>query len=169
MVSFTAVIEKFKEKGEKTGWSYIEITEEQAHQLKPGHRKSFRVKGFLDNYALKQTAILPMGNGSFILPVNHEMRKVLGKRQGAQVAVQIEEDKTAIALNNELLDCLRDEPAALKYFKSLPPSHQKYYSKWVDEAKTEATKAKRILLTVKACARQMNYAEMIREQKAKGE
>jgi uncharacterized protein YdeI (YjbR/CyaY-like superfamily) len=64
-----------------------------------------------------------------------------------------------------MIECLSDEPAALSYFKKLPGSHQKYYSKWIESAKTEATKAKRIALTVNACARQMHFGEMMREQK----
>ena len=55
-----------------------------------------------------------------------------------------------------------DEPIALEYFNSIPLSHRKYYSNWIESAKTEPTKAKRIAQTVTACARRQNYAEMIR-------
>ena len=70
MISFTATIQKFDKKGEKTGWTYIEISATQAHKLKPKTRVSFRVRGSLDSYPLKQTAIIPMGDGKFILPIN---------------------------------------------------------------------------------------------------
>jgi uncharacterized protein YdeI (YjbR/CyaY-like superfamily) len=63
------------------------------------------------------------------------------------------------------MQCLSDEPKAASYFNSLPGSHQRYYSKWIQGAKTEATKAKRIALTINACARHMSYGEMIREEK----
>ena len=45
MIHFNAVIKKFNEQGEKTGWTYIEIPEEIASKIKPGYKKSFRVKG----------------------------------------------------------------------------------------------------------------------------
>ena len=70
-----------------------------------------------------------------------------------------------IILNQDMLECLADEPKALSYFQKLPKSHQNYFSKWIDSAKTEATKAKRITLTVTACSRQMHFGEMLREQK----
>jgi len=63
MVQFTAVILQFAEQGEKTGWSYVAIPAEIAGKLKPGHKKSFRVKGKLDNYPIRQQALIPMGGG----------------------------------------------------------------------------------------------------------
>lgn len=79
--------------------------------------------------------------------------------------VMMEADEKPFILNPDMLACLSDEPKALSYFQKLPKSHQNYYSKWIDSAKTEATKAKRIALTVTACARQMHFGEMLREQK----
>ena len=67
MIQFNAVIRQFAEQGEKTGWSYITIPSDIADQLKPGFKKSFRVKGKLDSYSIAQQALLPMGNGEFIL------------------------------------------------------------------------------------------------------
>jgi len=34
----------------------------------PNNKKSFKVKGTLDSHTIKQTALIPMGDGSFILP-----------------------------------------------------------------------------------------------------
>lgn len=53
MLTFDAKINRFQEKGEKTGWTYIEIRPDQAEILNPGIKKSFRVKGFIDNIANK--------------------------------------------------------------------------------------------------------------------
>jgi hypothetical protein len=47
MVQFTAIIKRFGQQGEKTGWTYIEVPAAMAEQLVPGNRKSFRVKGKL--------------------------------------------------------------------------------------------------------------------------
>ena len=62
MISYNATILKFEKQGEKTGWTYIEIQADVAHQLKPNTKTSFRVKGKLDNYSIKAVALLPMGN-----------------------------------------------------------------------------------------------------------
>src|SRR4051812_18122609 len=103
MVQFTTTILQFAEQGEKTGWTYIEISADIADKLKPGNKKSFRVKGKLDNYPIKKIALLPMGGGKFIMALNAAMRKSIGKRKGAMLKVQIEEDHAAILINKELM------------------------------------------------------------------
>lgn len=167
MIKFHTAILKFDKQGEKTGWTYIVIPADVAAKIKPGNKKSFRVKGKLDAYSFAKTALLPMGKGEFILPLNLTIRKAIGKREGAMLSVQIEEDKSNFIFNVDMMACLKDEPAAFRFFKSLPGSHQRYFSKWIDSAKTDATKAKRIVLTVNALARGKGYGEMIRENTGK--
>jgi len=163
VVQFTTTIYQFAEQGEKTGWTYIEIPADIAQKIKPGNKKSFRVKGKLDHYPIKKVALLPMGGGKFIMALNAGMRKAIGKKKGAMLKVQVEEDHAAILINRELMLCLADEPEALKKFNKLPKSHQNWYSKWVESAKTEPTKAKRIAIVVNAMHRGMGFAEMMRE------
>ncbi len=167
MVKFTTTILRFEKKGEKTGWTYIVIAADIARKLKPGNKRSFRVKGKLDSYSIDKTALLPMGKGEFILPLNLSIRKAIGKREGAMLKVQVEEDKSDFIFNADMMACLEDDPAAIRFFKTLPGSHQRYFSKWIDSAKTDATKAKRIALTVNALAKGKGYAEMIRESARK--
>lgn len=163
MIQFITTILQFAQQGEKTGWTYIEIPADIAQKIKPGNKKSFRVKGKLDSYPIKKVALLPMGGGKFIMALNAGMRKGIGKKKGAMLKVQIEEDHAAIPVNKELMLCLADEPEALKKFNKLPKSHQNYYSKWVESAKTDATKTKRITMVVTAMHRGMDFAEMMRE------
>ena len=165
MLQFTTTILKFAKQGEKTGWTYIEIPADIVQQLKPGNKKSFRVKGKLDNYSFKAVALLPMGDGNFIMPINATVRKSIGKHHGTLLHVQLEEDTAPVLLNAELIECLRDEPDAINFFKSLPKSHQNYFSKWIESAKTEPTKAKRIAQTVTAMLRGQGFSQMIRSFK----
>ena len=165
MLQFTTTILKFARQGEKTGWTYIEIPADIAQQLKPGNKKSFRVKGKLDNYFFKSVALLPMGNGNFIMPINATLRKVIGKHHNAMLHVQLEEDPAPVLLNTELMECLADEPDAIIFFKSLPKSHQNYFSKWIESAKTEPTKAKGIAQTVTAMLRGQGFSQMMQSLK----
>lgn len=167
MIQFTAVIQKYKTMGEKTGWTFIEIPDGIPEQLKPGHKKEFKVKGKLDDYAFKQMPLYPVGGGKFIMALNADVRRAIAKRQGATVDVKIAADNSAFQFNHDLMECLNDEPAALQHFNRLTGSHQRYFSKWIDSAKTEPTKAKRIAMAVTALARKMGYPEMIREETAK--
>ncbi|MBS1746626.1 MAG: DUF1905 domain-containing protein [Bacteroidetes bacterium] len=167
MVRFSSIIFQFAEKGEKTGWSYIVIPGDIAEKIKPGNKKSFRVKGKLDNYAIKFVAVIPMGDGSFIIPFNAAMRKGTEKRKGAIIQVELQEDKNQYELDKDFIACLQDEPTAFKFFNTLPGSHKNYFSHWIDSAKTDFTKTKRIAQAVSALVRKMGYTEMMREQKAK--
>ena len=167
MIKFNTTILKFDKKGEKSGWTYIEISAAQAKKLKPDNNVSFRVKGSLDSCVILKTAILPMGEGAFILPINGAMRKLLAKKQGDKLTITLEEDERQLTLSSDLMTCLKDDPISLKFFKSLPGSHQRYYSKWIESAKTAQTKTKRIIQAMEGFAKQKGFAEMMRENKGR--
>ena len=166
MLSFTAIIKKFEEQGEKTGWTYIEVPSDIAQQLVPGNKKAFRVKGFLDKYRFEGISLLPMGNGNFIMALKAAIRKEIHKKQGAMLAVKMEVDLKPILPPPELMECLADEPKALAHFNRLPKSHQNYYTRWINEAKTDQTKTKRIAQAVNALSKGMNFGETLRSLKA---
>ncbi len=165
MLEYATTILQFSKKGEKTGWSYIEVSAAQAQKLKPGCKVSFRVKGQLDHYSLEKVSLLPMGDGSFILPVNGKIRKFLKKGAGDRIKVSLSYDNRAPIISKDLLKCLKDDPEALQYFKGLPRSHQNYFSNWIESAKTRATKTKRIVLAVTGLNKKQGFGEMIRANK----
>jgi len=165
MVRFTATMHKFEKQGEKTGWTYIEVPADLAQKLKPGNKKEFKVKGKLDTHIINRISLLPMGGGIFIMAINASMRKAIGKRHGAMLKVQLEADDSPFIFNADFMDCLDDEPNAKNFFQTLPGSHQRYFSKWIDGAKTDPTKTKRIAQAVSALARKMGYQEMMRNLK----
>lgn len=165
MVKFTAPIKKFASHGEKTGWTYIDVPPDIAERLKPKNKKSFRVKGKLDNCIIKGIALLPAGGGAFIMALNKLIRKCIGKGKGAILEVQIEPDPEMYVLNADFVTCLADEPSARLFFSKLTRSHQNYFSKWIDSAKTDQTRTKRIAITINALSRKMGFGEMLRSQR----
>jgi hypothetical protein len=166
-LKFNARMSRFGKMGEKSSWTYIEITKVQANKLKPDSKKSFRVKGSFDGYKFEKVAMLPMGDGKFIIPIKGPVRKILGKEAGAVIKVSLEFDERKPTLSPDLMKCLKDDPEALKVFKALPGSHQNYYSNWVESAKTVQTKTKRILMTLEACTKRQSFSEMMRESQGK--
>jgi hypothetical protein len=166
-VQFTATIHRFEKQGEKTGWTYIDVPQDLAQQLKPGNKKEFKVKGKLDKYSINRVSVFPMGGGRFILVLNAALRKGIGKKYGAMVTAQLQADDSAFIFNKDFMECLTDEPVALAFFNSLTGSHQRYFSKWIDDAKTEATITKRITWSVTALAKKQGYSEMIRSHQNK--
>ena len=164
-IGFEAVLEKFAAKGEKTGWTYITVPIRVSEKLKPGCKKSYRVKGLIDEHSIQFVALIPMGEGQFILPVNAVMRKAIKKNKGANVSLKLEVDDGAIPLSEAFLDCLKDEPNALANFNKLAASHQQYFCNWIQSAKSETTKINRIAAAVNGLVKNWDYGTMIREQK----
>jgi hypothetical protein len=165
MIEITATILKFATQGEKTGWSYIKIPFAMAQQLKPGNKKSFRVKGWLDKHEIQGVSLLPMGDGDFIMALNGSIRKAIRKNKGEKVSVQLEVDNKKLKAPAALIACLQDEPEALAFFRQLPYSHQNYFGNWVRSAKTEDTKAKRIVHCVNALSKKFDFGQMLRSIK----
>ncbi|GAB3943902.1 hypothetical protein GCM10028805_10790 [Spirosoma harenae] len=176
MPTFTTILQKFGEKGDKTRWTYIEIPIAITDELKPGNKKSFRVKGALDKYPIKQIALLPLGRsvervtdgleGGFMMPINADMRRGMGKEEeGTSVQVTLEVDNDPIPVSADLLDCLEDDPTAKAHFQSLSKGHQNYFSNWIEEAKTIETKTKRLTQAVTGLSMKMDFGQMIRHFK----
>jgi hypothetical protein len=165
MITFSTTIRKFDKKGEKTGWTYIEIPRAQANRLQPGKKVGYRVKGTLDTHPIQRVALLPMGDGAFILPLNATLRKAIGKGQGEKLTVCLEVDERKLPASADFMKCLRDDARAMAHFKTLSGSHQRYFSKWILEAKTTETRTRRITMAVIALAGGMGFPEMMRANK----
>lgn len=168
MIYLKAEIERFEQMGEKTGWSYVFLPSQVAEQIKPNCKVSFRVKGRIDEIAISGMATVPMGEGDFILTLKADLRKKLKKEAGAKVELWLEEDKDfKIEMPEDLEVCLADGDELLATFLKQPKSHQNYFIRWINEAKTEATRTKRLLMTVNAMEKKQDYGTMIRESKGK--
>lgn len=170
MPIFTALLQKFDAKGEKTGWTYIDVPLDITGAIKPGQKTSFRVKGTLDNYPISLVALIPMGRsgdveGGFIMPVNATMRRGIRKEAGATVRVNLEVDDSPMPISADLLACLDDDPAAQAHFQTLSRGHQIYFSNWIEDAKTNETRTKRLTQAVMGLSMGMDFGQMIRHFK----
>lgn len=132
-------LEKFPVKG---GWTYVILPEiPQDIKRKFGMVK---VKGRIDDYELMGYNLMPMGTGQLFLPVKAEIRKKIGKKEGDWVSIELYADNSALAIPEELIDCLKDEPKAYANFMKLGEGAQKEYRDWVYSAKKDETKVARI-------------------------
>ncbi len=91
MPVFTTRLQRFGPKGEKTGWTYIEIPDDITNELRPGQKTSFRVRGLLDAFAIEQVALMPVGKdnevkSAFFMAINATMRRGLAERSGCDGA-----------------------------------------------------------------------------------
>lgn len=143
------LLEKYPGKG---GWTYCRVP-----KLPKGSKNNFgfvKVKGTIDGYKISKYNIMPMKDGNHFLPVKAEIRKKIKKEAGDTVLVELYLDNAPLKAPKELLECLADEPAALKFFNSLSDSNKKYYIEWIYSAKKEETKVERIAKSIDRLAKE---------------
>lgn len=130
----------------KGGWTYAEVPE----VLKDPHSPFgwVKVKGSIDGVKFANYRMMPLGNGNLFLPVKAEIRKKIGKEAGDTVHVILFADHDPPAIPVALKACLRDSPPALSRFQTLSEGEQKAFINWIESAKTDATRAKRIAQTI---------------------
>lgn len=157
MIQFTTKLQKQNKPG---GWTYLIVPATQVKKLK-AVKKSFRVKGTLDAFAFEKTSLLAMGTGDFFLPVNAAMRRGTGKKAGDKIVVAMQVDESKPKLSRDLLQCLKEDPEASKFFKTLSPYMQYFYSTWIEGAKSSHTKTRRLVAVVNSLAQKLNYQEMM--------
>jgi len=166
MVHFNAEIERFESNGEKTGWSYVFVPEEIAQQIKPNDRRGMRVRGQIDNLQINGKSLIPMGGGDFILPLDGKIRKQLRKEAGNPVSLSLEHDVDfKIEMPEDLEVCLAQEDGLLEHFLSYTKAHQNYFINWLNTAKTEATRTKRLIMIVDAMAKKQDFGLMLRSNR----
>jgi hypothetical protein len=168
MITFQTLIKKYGQMGEKTGWTYLDIPSHIAKELKPSCKVSFRIKGTIDSYKFNGLALLPVGDGDFILPLKQAIRKAIAKESGAMVKLILEEDiDFKVEMPEDLEACLTEQDEFMDNFMKLSKSHRNYFINWINEAKTEVTRVKRLTQTVQAMELGMDFGTMIRTNKAK--
>lgn len=136
-------LEKFPGKG---GWTFARIPE-----IVKDNKKPFgwvKVRGTIDGYEIKKYSLMPMGDGTLFLPVRSEIRKKINKHEGDTIHVVLYPDDTPHRVPKEMLQCLKDEPRALEFFKSISESEQRLYIDWIYSAKKAETKVDRMVKTI---------------------
>lgn len=148
-------LEKIPGKG---GWTYARVPE-----IKPDKHAHFgwvKVKGSIDGFEIKKYHLMPLGDGNLFLPVKAEIRKKIKKQEGDWVHVILYPDNEPQQAPQEMLDCLADEPKALKFFHSLNESEQKEYINWIYSARKEETKIERMAEAVTLLSKRKKYRHL---------
>lgn len=142
------LLEKYPGKG---GWTYAVVPKvKQEKQQRPfGYVK---VKGTVDGYEIRKFNLMPMKGGTLFMPVKTEIRKAIKKEAGDTVHIILYHDSDPTEIPAEMLECLKDEPKALKFFNKLSDSEQKFYVQWVYGAKKEETKINRMATAINRMA-----------------
>ena len=140
LINRDALLEKFPGKG---GWTYTTTPE-----ILPNTKNPFgwvQIRGFIDDFEIKQYKLMPMGNGQLFLPVKAEIRKKIKKQAGDTVKLVIYLDESEVEIPQEILACFETEPSKIyQTFLSFSEGERKAYIDWIYAAKTDETKIQRI-------------------------
>jgi hypothetical protein len=95
-------------------------------------------------------SLVRMGGQTHVLGVLKEIREHLGKGAGDTVDVTLEHDlmPREVLVPDDLALALRSSPPASRVFESLAYSHRREYVRWIESAKREDTRARRVALTL---------------------
>ena len=123
------------------GWLFLYIP-----NVIIGTRKRVWLKGTLNGKPFVATAN-PWKNGTHVITINKLMRKQLDIEGPTDVVLEFiisEEPLLDLEVPLELLRALDADKLAGDAFKKLPPAHQKEFIFYIEEAKSAATRRRRI-------------------------
>lgn len=140
---FRSVIEL----GRKTATG-LQVPPEVVEALGQGKRPPVRIT--INGYTYRST-VAPMG-GAFMLPLSAEHRAGAGVAAGDEVEVELELDTEPreVAVPPDLQEALDRDPEALRFFDGLSYSNKRRYVLAIEDAKSDATRQRRVAKTIEA-------------------
>lgn len=112
---------------------------------------SRRVVCTLNGSATYQCAIIPVGNGTYVITVNKLLRTRLGVDAGATVRVRLTEDTSryGLPLPEELRELLRQDASGRKLFEALTPGRKRTLLYIVGKAGEPEERVRRALVIIR--------------------
>ncbi len=91
-----------------------------------------------------------MGTERHLLVILKEIRETVGKTFGDEVkiTVELDEEPLVIEVPDDLQKAFKAEKEAKAFFDKLSYTHQREYVMWINEAKREETRQRRILKAI---------------------
>jgi hypothetical protein len=124
-------------------WMYVDIPFDV--QVIFGKKGQVKVKGALNGQPYRGSA-MPHGDGTHYLVAGGALRSAAGVDQGDRVHVIMEMDlePRQVEMREDFATALERNPVAKTVFEKMAYSHQKAYVDWINEAKQQVTRQRRI-------------------------
>ena len=121
----------------------VVLTEEQVAAVGEG-AKRFPVVATVNDYAWRTT--ITRMHGEFLLGLNREVRQHARVEAGDTVDVELELDTTPreVEVPQALAAALAQDAAAHANFERLAYTHRQEYARWIDEARRDETRHRRV-------------------------
>jgi hypothetical protein len=121
----------------------VVLDDEQVAAVGEG-KKRFPVVATVNGYTWR-TTIVRMG-GEFLLGLSRAVRREAGAEAGDRVDVELALDtaERTVEVPEALATALAGDSAARDAFDGLAYTHRKEYARWIDEAKRDETRERRV-------------------------
>ena len=121
----------------------VVLDDEQVAALGEG-AKRFPVRATINGYEWR-TTVTKM-RGEFLLGLNREVRTGAGVEAGdvVEVTIELDSEPREVAVPPALAAALDGDAQARAAFDALAFTHRKEYARWIEEAKREETRERRV-------------------------
>jgi len=121
----------------------VVLDEEQVAAIGEG-AKRFPVVATVNGYTWR-TSVTRM-SGEFLLGLNRAVREAAGVESGdiVEVAVELDEAPREVEVPKALADALAEDAQASASFEHLSYTHRKEYARWIEAARREETRQRRV-------------------------
>jgi hypothetical protein len=110
-----------------------------------GVKSQVKVRGTINDIPFK-SSLMPNGDGTHFMVVNKSIHDAAWVSSGDMVHIVMEQDKDIreVAVPEDLKNALERDDSAKENFEQLSYSHKKEYVDWIEQAKKEETRVKRV-------------------------
>ncbi len=131
-------------KGPGGAWAYIPMPFDVPTEF--GVKGVCAVKGTVNGFAFRTSLMPATGGGEIHLMFNKEMKAGSGATVGEVVHVVMERDREPKIVETaaDLAEALAKNPVAQANFDNFAYSHKKEYVDWINSAKQQATRERRV-------------------------
>ena len=129
----------FKSKMQKMGEWVVAITPIDVRKIF-GTGGYVRVKGTVDGFSFDDISLMPMKTGEHLMAIRYDIRKAIKKKVGDTIEVVLEQDFDELKVSEELIEAFEASEEAKRMFDALAPSHQRMYTRHINDSKYKETR-----------------------------
>lgn len=136
-INFTAVLQP------RGPAAAVVLAESQVAAVGEG-AKRFPVVATVNGYTWR-TSVARMG-GEYLVGLNRQVREAAGVQAGDEVDVvlALDVEPRTVEVPPPLAEALARDPEAQAAFDAMAYTHRKEYARWIDEAKRDTTRQRRV-------------------------
>jgi hypothetical protein len=111
-----------------------------------GERGQVKVKALIEGKVMYRGSLAKMGYDSYVLGITQEVRKQLDKKFGEKINIVLEQDEEerTVPIPADVQEVISKNKKASEFFSRLSFTHRKEYIRWIESAKKDETRSKRI-------------------------